>query len=557
MSVIKYEVRQGAYFDSVVLMQLQKGLAALEGVEDAGVVMATPANRELLAASGLLPDGVTAQADDLLLVVKAVNGMAAAAALAEVDTLLARRQSAVTHDYRPRSLQAAVQALPDAALVLVSVPGRYAAGVAEEALDLGKHVFLYSDNVPLADEVRLKRKAKEKGLLVMGPDCGTAVINNIGLGFSNRVRPGQVGIVAASGTGLQAVSAEVHNLGGGISQAIGTGGRDLKEEVGGITAMMALDMLRRDRQTRVIALISKPPSAKAANRLLRAAQATGKQVVVNFIGMPSPGHQVGNLHFTTSLYETAELAVHLSHTGDTGLLSQQREPFAGYVRGLFSGGTLAYEALLGFTAVLEPVYSNVPIYPQQKLDDVTRSKGHTILDMGEDDFTQGRLHPMMDNDLRLRRIRQEAADPEVGFILLDVVLGDGAHPNPAQELSPAIAEAREAGKKVLVVVVGTDEDPQDLNEQIEQLAAAGAIILPNTLEAVDYVFNRQSAPSFDFVPVDMGAFGSSLAAINVGVGSFYESLIRQGATAVQVDWRPPAGGNEKLMAILAKMKGRD
>jgi FdrA protein len=210
--------------------------------------------------------------------------------------------------------------------------------------------------------------------------------------------------------------------------------------------------------------------------------------------------------------------------------------------------------LLGFTAVLEPVYSNIPIYPQQKLDDVTRSKGHTILDMGEDDFTQGRLHPMMDNDLRLRRIRQEAADPEVGFILLDVVLGDGAHPNPAQELSPAIAEAREAGKKVLVVVVGTDEDPQDLNEQIEQLAAAGAIILPNTLEAVDYVFNRQSVPSFDFVPVDMAAFGGSLTAINVGVSSFYESLIRQGATAVQVDWRPPAGGNEKLMAILAKMK---
>lgn len=558
MSVIKYEVRAGAYYDSVVLMQLQKALAGLDGVEDAGVVMATEANRELLAAGGLLPAGVAAKADDLLIVVKGAGETAVAHALSRVDELLQRRRSsAPTAERQPRSLDAAAKMLPQAGWVLISVPGQYAAGVAEDALQLGKHVFLYSDNVPLTDEVRLKKMAWEKGLLLMGPDCGTAIINGVGLGFANRVRRGRIGIVAASGTGLQAVSSEIHNLGGGVSQAIGTGGRDLQAEVGAITAQQGLQLLAQDPATRVIVLISKPPSSQVATRLLRAARATGKQVVVNFLGFPPPGHQVGNLNFAVSLYETAELAVQFSSTGQTALLTPQRQPHAGYVRGLFSGGTLAYETLLGLTAVLEPIYSNIPIRPEQKLADVTRSRAHTILDLGEDVFTQGRLHPMMDNDLRLRRLRQETADPDVGFILLDVVLGEGAHPDPAGELAPAITAAKQAGKKVVAIVVGTDADPQGLIAQIEQLAAAGATVFSSTNEAVDYVFNRLPPLPDDLPPLQAEPFGRELAAINVGLASFYNSLREQGAEAVHVDWRPPAGGNERLMAILAKMKQKD
>lgn len=557
MTVIKSEVRQGAYYDSVVLMQLQKALAELPGVADAGVVMATEANKELLAAGDLLPANISAKADDLLIVVKGETETAVTQAIAQVDDLLTRRKAASSSEYRPRSLAAAAKLLPEAAWVLISVPGRYAAGVAEEALDLGKHVFLYSDNVPLADEVRLKQKAQAAGLLLMGPDCGTAIVNGVGLGFANRVRRGRIGLVAASGTGLQAVSSEVHNLGSGLSQAIGTGGRDLKNEVGGITALQAVRLLGQDRATRVIVLVSKPPSPKVATQLLRAAQATGKQIVVNFIGFPPPGHKVGNIHFATSLVETAELAVHLATTVETSLLSPQRKPVTGYVRGLFSGGTLAYETVLGLTAVLDQLHTNIPIRPEQKLADLTHSQGHTILDMGEDDFTQGRLHPMMDNDLRLRRLRQETADPEVGFILLDVVLGEGAHPNPAGELSPAIVEAVHAGKKVIAVVVGTDEDPQDLIGQIEQLAAAGATVFSSTNEAVDYIFNRLPELESSTPLVSPDAFGGNLAAINVGLESFYDSIKGQGGTAVQVEWRPPAGGNEKLMAILAKMKQKD
>ena len=247
MTITKWNVRAGAYYDSVVLMQLQRGLIGLPGVLDAGVVMATQANRDLLAANNLLPESITANPDDLLIVVKASDDHSATHAIAQVDELLSRRKStAVSQDFRPRSLSAAVKQLPEANWVLISVPGRYAAGVAREALELGKHVFLYSDNVSLEDEISLKKTAYEKGLLVMGPDCGTAIINGTGLGFANRVRRGAIGVVGASGTGTQAVTTHIHNLGGGISQAIGTGGRDLKTEVGAITAHQALDLLARD-----------------------------------------------------------------------------------------------------------------------------------------------------------------------------------------------------------------------------------------------------------------------------------------------------------------------
>ncbi|MCI0399616.1 MAG: acyl-CoA synthetase FdrA [Chloroflexi bacterium] len=553
MNVIQYQVRVGAYYDSIVLMQLQRALAGLPGVLDAGVVMATPANRELLAASGLLPEAA-ANPDDLLIVVKAGDAAAAKAALAQVDGLLARRRSSGEQAFRPRSLEVAVKLLPEARWVLVSVPGRYAAGVAGDALRLGRHVFLYSDNVALEDEIALKQSARGKGLLVMGPDCGTAIINGVGLGFANRVRRGPVGLVGASGTGLQGVTSAIHNQGGGISQAIGTGGRDLKARVGAITAHQALELLARDSNTRVIVLVSKPPAAEVAAGLLAAARATGKPVVVEFIGYPPPGRQVGNLHFATNLAEAAGLAVELAqgeHAPTTGT-----PPLAGCLRGLFSGGTLAYEAVLALQAVLAPLFSNTPLHESQRLPDPLYSQGHTILDLGEDIFTQGRLHPMMDNELRLRRLRQEAADPEVAVILLDVVLGEGAHPDPAAELAPAIAGVKAARPlEVVAVVVGTDQDPQELAGQVERLEAAGAVVFRDVTQAAQHVAQRlgqkieQAAPAVDLEP-----FQAPLAAVNVGLESFHDSLVAQGAKAVQVEWRPPAGGNEKLMALLAKMK---
>jgi FdrA protein len=567
MSRIHCEVRPGAYYDSVVLMQLQRSLAALPGINDAGVVMATPANRELLAGSDLLPpEAAQAGNDDLLIVVNADGDEAAVSALGQIDELIKKRRSTAGQSYRPRSLATAAAQLPDANWVLVSVPGRYAAGVAQEALALNKHVFLYSDNVPLSDEVALKKTAREKGLLLLGPDCGTAIINGIGLGFANRVRRGQIGLVGAAGTGLQAVTSHIHQRGAGISQAIGTGGRDLSADVGGITALQGLDWLARDPETAVIALISKPPDPDVATRLLAVAQQSRKPVVVQFLGHPFTMRRLENLHFATSLNEAAELAVQLlAETTKTGPDSGESTAANGqngrYLRGLFSGGTLAYEALLSLQTTLSPLYSNVPVRPEQRLVDLGQSVGHTILDLGEDAFTQGRLHPMLDNDLRLRHLRQEAADSDVGAILLDVVLGEGAHPDPAAELAPAIAEvqavAQQAGRSlaVIVILVGTNDDPQDLAAQAEQLQAAGATVFYETGTAVARINQLLGhIPSYDYPPLALPTGQNGLTAINIGLESFYDSLTGQGATAVHVNWRPPAGGNEKMMALLARMK---
>jgi FdrA protein len=557
MAASQHEVRRGVYYDSVVLMQLQRALAALPDVEDAAVVMATPANRELLEATGFDVAAIAAKPEDLLIVVKGATPEAAAAALGQVDELLKRRArgSAAGDSYRPRSLRTAAAAATDASWVLISVPGRYAAGVAQEALDLGKHVFLYSDNVALADEVKLKRAARDRGLLVMGPDCGTAIVNGVGLGFANRVRRGNIGVVAAAGTGLQAVTSAVHNLGEGVSQALGTGGRDLKADVGGVTALQAVDLLGRDPGTEVIILVSKPPAAAVVTTLLAAAQATGKPVVVDFIGYPAPARRQGNLHFAVSLEEAAQLAVQLLRQAPEAEQDSAGQP--GFLRGLFSGGTLAVEALLGFQPALAPLYSNVPLHPEQGLADSLHSQGHTILDLGEDEFTQGRLHPMMDNDLRIRRLRQEAADPEAGLILLDVVLGEGAHPDPAGELGPVIAQVKQERQalEVVAILVGTDEDPQGTDAQTATLSQAGATVFSNVGEAVAHVNRRMRQPyRYAYPALSLEQFGDGLTAINVGLESFYDSLIAQGARAVQVDWRPPAGGNESLMAMLAKMR---
>lgn len=559
MTVTKWDVRRGAYYDSVVLMQLQRGLIGLPGIVDAGVVMATPANRELLAANHLLPDSITASPDDLLIVVKAEEDAAASDAIAQVDALLARRRSSVSEDFRPRSLNGALKQLPESAWALISVPGRYAAAVAGDALELNQHVFLYSDNVSLGDEIALKKTARAKGLLVMGPDCGTAIINGVGLGFANRVRRGPIGLVGASGTGLQAVTTHIHNLGGGISHAIGTGGRDLKSEVGAITAHQALDLLARDPETNVIVLISKPPSPDVATKLLSAARSTGKPVVIDFIGYPAPARTLGNLYFATSLTEAAEIAVEIVGQGLGTVERSPRKASNLYLRGLFSGGTLAYETMLGLQATLAPLYSNAPITDNQILGEPLHSRAHTIIDLGDEFFMVGRLHPMIDNDLRIRRMKQEAADPEVGMILLDVVLGEGSHLDPAAELVPVIREIRDQRPETefVAIVVGTDDDPQNLESQVSRLMDAGVTVFRTVTEAVEHISLCLGADGqSEFTPVNLEQLRQPLAAINVGLESFYESLISQGAQAVHVDWRPPAGGNEKLASLLARMKSR-
>lgn len=587
MSIIRYAVRSGAYHDSIVLMQLQSALLDLPGVEDVGVVMATPANRSMLGAQGLLSEAAPdARAEDLLVALRATDEAAASAALGEVDGLLARRRSETPEgddeDPPPRSLRTAVRQAPGARWALVSVPGRYAAEVAREALEKNLHVFLYSDNVPIDEEAELKRLAQGKGLMVLGPDCGTAVIGGTGLGFANRVRRGPIGLVAASGTGLQAVSARIHDLGSGISQAIGTGGRDLSDAVGAITAHQSLDLLANDPDTRVIVLISKPPSPHVAGRLLARAAALGKPVVVAFLGYPSPGQRLGPLHFARDLDEAARLAVELAvepvnekgageRDGPTAEIPEiVLPPSRRYVRGLFSGGTLALQALLGLRTVFEPMYSNLHLGGVRPLDDPHTSVGHSIVDLGADELTVGRLHPMMDPDGCRRRLEREAADPEAGVLLIDVVLGDVAHVDPAAELAPTLSKITGAPNPpaVVALVVGTDEDPQEAERQVAALRRAGAVVARRLPEALDAVLallaNPGGATDDDAAPDEAPAaeapavraedLAGPLSVINIGLDVFHHSLLAQGADCVRMDWRPPAGGNERLRTILRRLK---
>lgn len=576
MAIIKAQIRSGVYYDSAFLMQLQKTMSDLPGIEDAGVVMGTESNKEILAHINLLsPEVQAAKPDDLVIVVRTDNAASADRALDRVDYLLTHRRSTLEQEYQPQSIESAANMLPDAAWVLVSVAGRYAAGVSREALRLGKHVFLFSDNVSVEDEISLKKMGSEKGLLVMGPDCGTANIRGVGLGFANKVRLGPIGVVAAAGTGLQQVTSRIHQLGSGITYGIGTGGRDLSEKVGAITFRQGIDLLSRDPETKVIVLVSKPPAPKVADEVLQVALRAGKPVVVNFIARPLDIKQIENLYFAGSLDEAAHMAVELANSAPKAAVDNLKiDRFAKgqrYLRGLFSGGTLAYEAQHILKNYLTRVYANAPINKELKLANSMVSQEHTIIDLGEDEFTVGRLHPMMDNELRIRRLMEEANDPQVAVIMLDVVIGYGSHPDPASELAPAIAKARAEAKKaghyleVVAVVTGTDEDPQNMKAQIKQLKDAGVWVETNNEIMVCYAGRllRALNPPVEApvveakTPVDLATLQRPLAAINVGLESFATNLVTQGAPTLHVDWRPPAGGNEKLMGILERMKSKN
>jgi len=491
------------YRDSVSLMQLSASLAGRPGIEQASAIMATPANLALLAAAGLDCGKLKPQPNDLLIALRGPKAAdldaALAAAVAELEKPAIVATTGGPAQMPLRSLQMALAQAPSPApkLALISTPGEYAAAEAMKALRLGLNVMLFSDNVALRDEIELKRYARGCGLMVMGPDCGTAIIQGIPLGFANAVRRGEIGVVGASGTGTQQVTCLVHQLGAGISHAIGTGGHDLSAQVGGITMLQGIKALAADRGTKVIVLVSKPPAPEVARKVLAAARRCGKPVVVNFVGAPCGSIGGGNLHQADTLEEAALAGVALSRGKKLSRVVQKRKAFKlprlsarqRYVRGLFSGGTFCYEASMLLGAALGEVRSNAPVDPRLRLADVHRSRGHTLVDLGDDEFTRGRPHPMIDLRLRNERILAEARDPEVAVILLDVVLGYGAHPDPAAELAPVIGKARAAARKagrnlpVVGFVCGTAEDPQDLTRQEAALRAAGMLLTGSNAQA--------------------------------------------------------------------------
>jgi FdrA protein len=479
-------VRAGAYHDSVTLMLVSRAAGERAEAEDVAVGMATPLNLDLLRDRGYDLSGAGELGpNDLVIAVRARDEAAIDAALAAVeDELAAARASAVSSGLAdrppPRSLLAAARGRPDANLAFLSVPGRDVPYEAALALEAGLHVFCFSDGVAVEDEIALKRRALELGLLFMGPDCGTGIIDGTALGFANAVRRGPVGILGASGTGTQEVCCLLDAAGVGVAHAIGLGGRDLSAAVGGLMAHRALELLAADRATEVILAVSKPPDPAVAEALARAAGRAGKPVVLAFLGMNEPAAAPDGVSYAGTLEDAAGRAARLAGGALPDFAQPlERAPASGSVVGLYSGGTLCDEAMAIVAPRAGRIASNIPLRPEWALADVHRSEGHTFVDFGDDALTQGRPHPMIDQSLRLERLAREAADPAVAVLVLDVVLGHGAHPDPATELAPAIEQAlaRRADLHVLVALCGTAGDPQGLAAQQAALKAAGAVVL--------------------------------------------------------------------------------
>ncbi|MTI94694.1 MAG: acyl-CoA synthetase FdrA [Firmicutes bacterium] len=496
-------VRKNTYQDSVKLMQLTEQVKNLPGISRAAAIMGTENNKATLVRGGFnLADLEAAGPNDVLFLVEAETKEQADAALDRYQALLDEHgQTEGAQDVGLRSLGEAEKTLSGANLALISVPGEYAALEAFKALRSGMNVHIFSDNVPVEQEVRLKKLGQRLGLLVMGPDCGTSIIGGVPVCFANEVASGAIGIVGASGTGIQQVTVLIDRLGSGISHAIGTGGRDLSDEVGGITVGMGLDYLESDPQTKVIVLVSKPPGANTGKMIVERVKSCTKPVVLAFLG-GDPELVSGASYAAANLEEAAAMAVALESGKDavpemnafsrdniSKILAASAKNLTGkrrYIRGLYTGGSLADEALLILGENLSPIYSNIHHNPELRITDFQNTSGHVLLDLGDDQYTLGRPHPMIDPSFRAEQLLQEWADPEVAVILCDVVLGHGSHPNPAAPLAEAVKKAREQyGESVTVVasVCGTEKDPQVLSAQESLLTDAGVLVLPSNAYA--------------------------------------------------------------------------
>ncbi|GAB6110168.1 bifunctional FdrA/YlbE family protein [Fusibacter bizertensis] len=570
-------IRQNNYQDSINLMLLTNAINEVEGVTKSQIMMGTDANKDILLNVGLLSDEAkSASPNDMVIVVDAESEKIMDGVLSKIESFLADLSVNEAKDQtkEANSWDEALSLMPDANVALFSIPGEYGAPEMETALEKGLHVFSFTDNVSLEDEIRLKKLAHEKGLLMMGPDCGTGIISSIPIAFTNVVKPGNIGIVGASGTGIQEVTAIIDRLGGGCVHAIGTGGRDLNEKVGAITVKDAIVALESHDATDVIVVISKPPAKAVRDEVVDLLQSCQKPVVAIFLGEKPQAHE-GNVYLAHTLEETAKIALDLAAGNPvkanydeaisletTEVLEPQKT-----VKGLYSGGTLAAEAGMLISEALE-LGGLI-----KKEGYILNTKGYEVLDLGDDMYTQGRPHPMIDPEVRIQKIREYAAEEETGIILLDIVLGYGCHPDMAGALIPVIEEVTQEAKinqrplHFVASVVGTLQDPQDYNKAVESLKGAGVIVADSNAQAVKMALQLKGIhlteedkiilpydkvlsplPQVDLKVLDL--LHTKPRIINVGLKSFNESIQKYGGESVQFNWRPLAGGNKKMIKLL-------
>lgn len=508
--MVKAQITPGAYYDSVSLMIISNAVKKLEGVTEALVGMGTDLNRELNRNNPNLnsPEVEKTTPNDFFVAANVRDEEVWKAVLAKVDEKLNEKKEDAASNYYPATLEGALKIQPDTNMAVISVPGKggHAYNVAKNCLMHHINVMLFSDNVSIEEEHELKSEAVKRGLLVMGPDCGTAIVNHVPLAFANVVRPGNIGMVCASGTGTQEVSSIIDQLGGGVSQVLGTGGRDLKKDIGGIMFKHCLEALIADPETKVIVLVSKPPYPLVQTEVLKMAKEGKKPTVVCFIGGDPVEIKSMGLIPAVSLEDAARKAVALSKGEEVttfdgfdaspaeidAIVNEATKNLAStqkYMRALYTGGTLCDESMKYLLPTCKRIFSNIPLQDNDKLENKDVSREHTALDFGDDEFTVGRPHPMIDPSLRAERVLKEANDETCAVILVDCVIGYGSHEDPAADLSDAIKkgkeDAKKAGRDVIVVasVCGTEGDPQCLSKTQEKLRNAGAIVMPTNAQA--------------------------------------------------------------------------
>jgi len=516
LTIVKNLVKKNFFRDSLQLMRLSEEAKKFPRVLDAAVLMATDTNKEILQKLGLLTsEGEKALKDDMILAVKAEDESAADEALRKIEDMLMRAPAAAAPEAERiyYSVDSALDAMPDANFAVVSVPGEYAKDVVMDLLKRDIHVHIFSDHVPIEDEVEMKRYASERGLLVLGPGAGTSIINGKAIAFANVVRRGNVGVVAAAGTGLQEVSVLLDRVGLGVSQALGIGGNDVKKEVGGIMAIDCIRALEADRRTKLIMLVAKPPDREVMRKIAKViAEETRKPFVICFQSVrefKSPKKLARRVKAVRGLHAAVIQAVKLlkpkavqkAHKRISMRprelralvmkLAKKLKPGQKYIRALYTGGTLMYEAMLIYRELIGNVYSNAPLSSKYKLSDPHKSVKHSVIDLGEEEFTAGRPHPMIDPTIRKLRLIEEARDPSVAVILMDFMLGYGSHKDPAGAMIDSIEQAmriaEEDGRNLIILghVCGTRRDPQSLVEQERKLKKIGVQLFPsNALAAI-------------------------------------------------------------------------
>lgn len=546
---------KGNFQDSVTLMVLSRDLSALPEVTRVSVMMGTPANKDVFRETGLWHDLLAeATPNDLCIVVDAENAdpAVADAIAARIGERLAELAKGTGKARYPvaRSWRRAREMNPKANIALVSVAGQYAHGLAREALEGGLNVMIFSDNVGVDQERDLKTFARDRGLLVMGPDCGTAIVGGAPLAFANRVPAGPIAVVGASGTGIQELTCQIARRGHGITHALGLGGRDLSEAIGGLSAETALDLVAADPATRVVAFVSKPPAPAVRAKLLDRMAKLGKPVVALFLGDRPGRRDFGDVHLARTLDEAAALAVELVEID--ALARDLPRPTARGIRGLYTGGTLAGEA----AALLAEALDLVPDAAHAE-GFMLRSEHHRIVDLGDDVYTRGRPHPMIDPFARNELVVALAKDPDAGVLLVDIVLGFGSHLDPAGELARAVEAMRAARGDaspitVVATLTGVPDDPQDLAVQSQKLEDAG-IVIAGSVRAAVLLALRLLTPSGAATGKPPALLGEPAAVVNIGLRGFADDLAANGVATVHLQWEPAPEGADRLRRLAGSL----